>query len=167
MSKKYLSISHTLSAAVAAGGNFNVAIPSGYAAADFTGSFASTSVMGAQHDDLPVTFGANINVTWPVGKGTTLPVGTDLTIGVELAASLEEGDGLFEAIANQADSDYASTITDNGTPSAVTVADVTGAHDQTILNNNFATVLEAVKQVEAAHNALLAKLKASGLMVAD
>jgi hypothetical protein len=166
MANRKLSIAHTLIAAVADNATFELAYPSGYAQADFVASqTASTSVMGAQHNDLPVVFDADsINVTWT--KDTTLPAGTDLTIGVELVPE-SEALGVAGIITNIPAEAVVAAMTDNGTESTTTFGDVGGAFNQATLNNLFATANVATKTVNAKLNAVIAALKASGLMVAD
>jgi hypothetical protein len=153
---------------VAAGGTFVVSYPSGYTQSSFTGDDATTSVMGAQHNDLPVTLGgSSATITWPAGKATTLPAGTELTIGLNLVGSVESAD-LQNLLPNQAASTNLSGLTDNtgGTPAAQLV-DVGAAFSQANLNNNFASLYAKVAALETENNALLTKLKNAGLMVAD
>lgn len=176
MVQKKLAIPHTLASQVANGGTFNVPYPSGYTQADFVETQeASTSVMGAQHNDLAVVIDTNYaTVTWD--KTTTLPAGTELTIGLTLVS--EVPNDMQDTIANVAEAEdagdlaatadvaaltastAAAAITDAGTPSTTVLVDVTGAHDQTILNNNFATCIQATKEVETKHNALLVECEA-------
>lgn len=168
---KQVAISHTLASAVAAGGTFVVNYPSGYTQSSFTGDDATTSVMGAQHDDLPVTLGgSSATITWPGGKITTLPAGTDLTIGLNLV-NTADSEELQNLLPNQAASANLSGVTDNtgGTPAAelVAIGDTSAADQSADIENNFATLLQEVQDLETAFNALLTKLKNSGLMVAD
>lgn len=129
---KEVAIPYVLAVAVAPTGTFDVPYPAGYVQADFTGANAKTSVMGADHDDLPVTLNANdATITWPAGKGTTLPAGTELTIGLELIGKVENAD-LKNLLPNQPDSAGGDVAT-----------------------------------ITADFNALLGRLKAAQLMVAD
>lgn len=106
----------TTSAAVAPGGTIDVPFPSGYAQADFlVGGLASTSVFGADYDDLAVTFDADsATVTWPSGNATTIPAGTEMTFGLPLVKEISS-ERLIDLLPNQADSvaaDVATLVTD-------------------------------------------------------
>lgn len=95
------------------------------------------------------------NVTLAPNESTHVTV-----ISSEVSAAATAGYLLIDGYSAGAFSDQLSALTDSTTGTASsTVADVTVAFDQAILNNNFATLVAAINQLTAQVNNLQALLE--------
>ncbi len=90
MAKKFLTVSTTLSAAVAASGTFTVGYPTGTDEDSFAGyghkAVAIGNVMSSP-TDFTLSFGSGTTITFTYGSGkTTMPAGTKISIDLNLPA---------------------------------------------------------------------------------
>lgn len=149
----------TLTAAVANAGTVLVAYPAGRVQADFIGSFAAPNtgfvVLNNNEVYLERASGVRVGLTYNAGDvtvtnntGVTWPAGSTIRVQMGRIGNDQPGFSPGPAI---------TPVTTAFGTAADTVADVTGAFSQTILNNNFASLIRYCNRLEAA-------LKANGLI---
>lgn len=148
-----------LAAAVANAGTLTVAYPSGTVQANFIGSNVATNtgalVLNNNEVYPEAGSGVRVNFTYNGGDitvtnntGVTWPAGSKVRVQFGRIGNDRPGFSPGPAIV--------PVTTAFGT-AADTVADVTGAFSQTVLNNNFASLIRYCNRLEAA-------LKANGLI---
>lgn len=148
-----------LAAAVANAGTLTVAYPAGTAQANFIGSNVATNTGAAVLNNNEIypeaASGVRVNFTYNGGDitvtnntGVTWPAGSKLRVQFGRIGNDRPGFSPGPAI---------TPVTTAFGTAADTVADVTGAFSQTVLNNNFASLVRYCDRLNAV-------LKANGLI---
>lgn len=122
----------TTGADTAAGGTLSFAYPAGKTAADYlaTGAVLAVRETSGLFTGPTVSLGATIDVTYPAGKAT-IPAGSTVTLQLNRVNSGEDITPLTAATGTASD----------------TIADVTGAFSQSVLNNNFKSLATKLNKV--------------------
>ncbi len=142
----------TLTTAVANAGTVLVAYPAGTVQANFIGANAAANtgsvVLNGNEVYPEAGSGVRINLTYNAGDvtvtnntGVTWPAGSTIRVQLGRVGNDRPSFGPGPAIV--------PVTTAFGT-AADTIADVTGAFSQTVLNNNFASVIRYINRLEAA-----------------
>ena len=122
MAKKFLTVSTTLSAAVAAAGTFTMGYPVGTDEDSFAGYGHKANAIGndmVSPTDFTLTFDATTTITFTYGSGkTTMPAGTLVRVQLNLPANLST-EMTKEVVDHAAVSVLSMVRVDLGTPSTI------------------------------------------------